>query len=250
MKKLLLPLLSCLAIFDVANGQIPKSEVKGNKIITTVDRKTLPFSHIKVIGLHATLEKGNQETIRIQAESNIVKYVQSSVVGDTLIIQPDMSIPLRDIHSPVVHISFKNIKSILGSVAEIKLLSPIESDSLVLKLQTASRVEGEIYSKFLDLKLLTSQAVLSGTALEAKMSLITKSNLEGKDLKIQNLTLWTETLSKADLNVSQEITASILGDNEISNAGAAIAVVKQAPIDKMFVPKFTNGRPDIYKFEK
>ncbi len=231
-------------------AQTVKPEIRGNKQMVTVNRPVAAFSHIRVIGLDAIIEKDVSKDLQITAESNITEFVKSEMSGDTLVLSMDTRMQLRDIALPSVRIPYQHIESILASVSNIKLASPITSDALLLKLQISSSIEGEIHTKHLDLKLLSSTAKITGTSTDSQVSLRTKSLFNGKNLVAEKMSINEETLSLAEVHVNDLLTATLIADSKISNVGSATPTITQGTPDQLTFsfPKLKNGVPDMSEF--
>jgi hypothetical protein len=249
MKKKCLFLLIC-AYPLLASAQFSRTEIIGNKQMVTENRHTSTFSHIRVIGLNAILENSNSSSLQITAESNITEFVKSEVSGDTLLLSINAPFALREIAVPSVKIPFQNIKSISGSVSNILLNSPVNSDSLLVRLQINSSIVGELNSKNLHLKLLNSKATLSGSASKTTAWLRTLSDFNGSSLSVQKMDIRAKTLSTAKVNVSESINATLLADSKISNSGIATPTITQGTVDQLSFSflKLKDGVPDINDF--
>lgn len=250
MKKMHSLLAFSFFISAASYAQIAKPEIRGNKQMVTVNRPVASFSHIRVIGLDAIIEKAVSKDLQITAESNITEFVKSDMSGDTLVLSLDTRMQLRDIALPSVRIPYQHIESILASVSNIKLASPITSDALLLKLQINSSIEGEIHTKHLDLKLLSSTAKITGTSTDSQVSLRTKSEFNGKDLLAERMTIKEETLSSADVHVNELLAVTLVADSKVSNAGKATPTITQGASDQISLsfPRLKNGVPDMGEF--
>ncbi|MCF0050670.1 DUF2807 domain-containing protein [Dyadobacter sp. LJ53] len=230
-------------------GQSLKTEIIGNKQLINLSREVPSFNHLRIVALDVDLQKGKSNSVSLTAESNIIEHIISKVEGDTLVIQFDRKHALRNIESPKITLAFSNLNSILGSASNIRLLSPLENDSLLVKLQTKSSIEGTVKLNFLDLRMSTScNAELSGSTNIAHAQLFTKSTLNAKKLMVNDLTLIEETHCRAELNVSEQLTAKLFAESTLENIGNAKPNVTYPSIDQMTSLKFFNQSVDLYNF--
>ncbi|MCF2492426.1 GIN domain-containing protein [Dyadobacter chenhuakuii] len=231
-------------------GQGMKTEIVGNKQMTNSSREIPNFSHLRIIGLDVDLQKGQTNSISLTAESNIIEHIASKVDGDTLVIHYERNQPLRNVTSPKIMLTYSNgINSILGSVSNIKLLSPLENDDLVVKLQTKSSITGMVKLNSLNLRMETScNAALSGSANDMHAELFTKSNLNARDLAIKNLDIVEETHCKSELNVSEQLTAKLFVESTLNNVGNAKPDITYPSMDQMTSMKSFSRNVDMFKF--
>ncbi|WP_026631055.1 GIN domain-containing protein [Dyadobacter alkalitolerans] len=231
-------------------GQGIKTEIVGNKQMTNSSREIPNFNHLRIIGLDVDLQKGETNSVSLIAESNIIEHIVSKVDGDTLVIHYERNQPLRNVTSPKIKLTFNNnINSILGSVSNIKLLSPLENNSLVVKLQTKSSITGMVKLNSFNLRMETScNAELSGSANDMHARLFTKSNMNAKDLAIKKLDIVEETHCKSELNVSEQLTAKLFVESTLNNVGNAMPNITYPSMDQMTSMKSFSRNVDMFKF--
>jgi hypothetical protein len=251
--RLILFISSIVATFVLGqvHAQSPKPEIIGNKVETTAHRQMADFKHVKIVAVDAELVKGNESKVDITAESNIVDHIISRMSGDTLIVGPDLDFQLRNITTPKIKITYREINTILGSVATIKMLTPVDGTSLKVKLQSKSSLTGTLKLQTLELSMSNScKATLSGSADNAMITLWTKSYLNAKNLKISKAQITEETLCEADLYVSGELSAMLFAESKIQNSGKAKPNITYPSIDQMAsMPKTIGRNLDLYTFE-
>lgn len=248
MKNLLYVSLFALLCSTVV-GQNIKTEIIGNKQMINLNREIPNFSHLRIIGLDVDLQKGEANSFSLSAESNIIEHIISKVDGDTLVIYFEKNQPLKNVSSPKINLTFSNLHSILGSASNIKLLSPLEGDSLLVKLQAKSSMEGVVKLNFLTLRMETfCNAELSGSTNIAHAELFTRSIFNSKNLIINNLSLIGETLCKAEVNVSKQLTAKLFVESTLNNVGNAKSDITYPSMDQMVSTKSFAKNVDLYRF--
>ncbi|MCE7065754.1 GIN domain-containing protein [Dyadobacter sp. CY326] len=230
-------------------AQSIKTEIVGNKQMINLSREIANFNYLRIVSLDVDLQKGAANFISLSAESNIIEHIISKVDGDTLFIHFDRNQPLRNVESPKITLNFINLNSVLGSASNIKLLSPLENDSLLVKLQTKSSIQGVVKLNFLDLRMATScNAEISGSTDIAHAELFTKSILNAKNLIVNDLTLTEETLSRADVNVLKQLTAKLFVESILNNTGNAKSDITYPSMDQMVSTKSFTQNVDLQNF--
>jgi len=241
--------MSLILIGTLASGQTKKTGVIGNKNIETSHRQIPKFNHLRVIGLDVELLRGNETSITLTAETNVIKHIITQVQNDTLIIQFEKGQQLRDIAEPKIGLVYQNLNSILGSVSSIKAKSPLQGDTLKIKLQTNSSIEGDLNFQHLNLSLKTScKAILTGSCSTSDVILHTESILDAPSLNVAELNIIEETLCLSTVNVSNKLTAQLFAESKLSNVGKASSSISYPSMDQMSSMKTIGNNVDIYKF--
>lgn len=107
--------------------------IKGNKNVVSEDRKvTSEFSGLKVSqGIHVFLSQGNETSISIEADENIIDLLVTEVQGDVLKIYFDKNVSKAKAKN--VYLTTDNISSIkVSSGSSVSSESTIKSENLKL----------------------------------------------------------------------------------------------------------------------
>lgn len=170
--------------------------VKGSGTTKTETRNVSSFDSLKVENaINVEISAGNDFSVEVEADDNLLEYIKTETSGDTLKIYSDGSISTKSEIN--VKISMPEINSLDVSGASTAIVSNVKSDSLELGASGASKIkiDGE------------------ATNLEAEASGASRINAEG--LKIENanveaigasnMTVWTNAELKADASGASSI---------------------------------------------
>ena len=241
------------SIASISFAQNLKPEIVGNKEIVTKERAISSFKHLKVIGLEIELEKSQSPTLKITAESNIVDHVVSELRGDTLLFYTKRDQPLREITVPKLHVGYQEVQSILASNASVKLLTPLKSEALLVKLQIKSSLVGELNVKNLNMSLTTSQATLSGKSNSCQIDMFVLSKLIAEEFYTDIAEVREETQCESYLNVGTSLTPRLFGESKIENKGSAKENILYPPMEQMLswerMKNRMNRKSDLMYFE-
>lgn len=189
----------CLLIFStIVFGQV-NSET----------RKVGSFESIKVgNAIDVRLLKGNQESIRINAEGVPLSQVKTTVSGGMLKIGFDQ-FKVRTQVKVYVEVTYVSINQIeVSTAADLIADQPIKSENLELKSSTASSIEIPVDTDYLLVEAATaSDVILSGNTKKLKVIAETSSNIDASQLKANQVTAEANTASGIRLYVIDELNA-------------------------------------------
>ena len=132
-----------LAIGSVLfSGCMWAREGNGHRVRET--RVVPEFSRIDVDGsFDVAVEQGDEPSVKVSIDSNLIRFVRTHVVGDTLHIDSPESLHAR-VSGPHVSVVTKRLERASLSGSGLLVLSPIESDdALELELDGSGDVSFE-----------------------------------------------------------------------------------------------------------
>ena len=110
MKNLLLPVFILMS-FNM-NAQIWKS-IKGDGNLKNETRQVNEFTSLSARGpMDVQIDYGNSTSIKIEADENLLPYIETTVESGKLTIEPKKNINLKSRSKIVVHISMTKIKDL------------------------------------------------------------------------------------------------------------------------------------------
>jgi hypothetical protein len=181
----------------------------------TIQKRSLPdFNKIDISGdLTVILNQDNEKLIEIQADSNILKDIKTSVKNDVL------KITGKSKKSPVkIFVTCKDINSIkVSSVSTIKGESEIKADKLEIQSSGATDITLNLNVKelFTDISG-ASNVALSGTAYVHNAEISGASELKAYDLLTQKTFIDVNGAGSAQIDAKEKVEGKISGAGNIS----------------------------------
>jgi hypothetical protein len=271
---LFLLVLSCLLTY----GQ-KREKVKGSKIVTVSIKSLENFQNIDIEdNLEVYLVKADSASLEIEADDNLHDIINYNIIGNTLRINAlkdfygEKKVAIRINytgnlklitvkHNSAIHAlanleldnitimnydnsrSFLNVKSnfftiMLNDKSEAEL--NIKANNTTVEVSKDAKLKALIASQELKIDLYqNAKATIEGDAAAVKVRLDNNAYLLAEKLSVSNLSIATESYSKARINVTEIIKISATGKSEIELLGEP----------KIEIEKFTNSAT-LYKKER
>lgn len=194
--------------------------MKGSGVSSTQHREPGMFTGIRTRGsIEVTLQEG-PPSVRIQADDNIIPYVQTTVNGDLLTIDFENGICVNGrvraiVSAPSVHmLSVEGSGNITGTApfAPTSLsLSITGSGNISLTGTTTTTVSVSITG--------SGNASVSGTATSLNALISGSGNIRAFNLPVDDATVSIHGSGNAEVHATQHLSASITGSGNIVYMG-------------------------------
>ncbi|MGG7036392.1 MAG: GIN domain-containing protein [Flavobacterium sp.] len=256
MKKIVLLSFLFFSAFTVAQT---KEKVKGSKIVKAEQKKVGNFESIEVEdNLEIFLVKGNESAIEIEADDNLIEWVEYKLIGSNLRISTlkDLSgfkkLSVRVTYTDRFNMVISKDETSVTALADVvldditfksfgrsKLYLNANTKNFILMANDKSKVELNLkslkaavdLSKNATIKALVSSsemkldlyqkssAQIEGDVIDFKLRLDNSTVFEGKKLTVKNALIEAGGYSKSDVNVSNIVTINAGGNSEIELYG-------------------------------
>lgn len=219
LKEYLMLLLS-LCLIIAASGCTINGWGSGN-----LTNETKDVNGVKQVSLDGmgtiVLKQGDEESLTIEAEDNIMPHIQSKVEGDKLSISYDTNTPTptKDIK---FYLTVKDINSIIISGA-----GKIESEGFKTQIMSISMDgagNGDLAGLTLE-KLTVNIAgagkmILAGKCTEQTITISGAGNYDAKDLVTETTTINIDGAGKGTVNAKKVLNAIISGAGSLNYLGS------------------------------
>ncbi|ALI99109.1 head GIN domain-containing protein [Rufibacter tibetensis] len=220
MKKIFSCLLLVVAILSLA-PQVQAQSVEGNGNFKTESRKVSTFTGLRVSGgFEVVLTQGTAESLKLEAEENILPFIESTVQDGILHIKTKPGI--KNAKRLKAYVTVKDLKS-LNLSGGIKLTSAntINGTSLKFDFSGGINVEMALQVKELIANIAGGTDItLRGRAETVKLDLAGAASLKAVDLKTDYFTIDAAGASNAQVNVSKELHVEAAGIVSVGYKGS------------------------------
>jgi Putative auto-transporter adhesin, head GIN domain len=194
--------------------------VDGNKNVKTENRDVRDFTKLKVGGaFDVKIIKSPTYSLKIEADENIIKIIETKVEDGTLYIKSTENI--CNFKSLKIYVSMPELTGIIASGAsEIESTDQFESEKMDITLSGASEVELNIKTKLLQTKVSgASEVELTGEVDTHALVMSGASELEAYKLVAKNYAIVCSGASECQINVTNELNVEASGASEIKYMG-------------------------------
>ncbi len=214
-----------LMIFDFQLSFAQK--VKGSGNIIKVERDVEPFTGIRTRSfVDVELVQGPFK-LEIEAEDNLIEYVETRVVKDNLIIEMDDEAKIKTEKPVRIYLQLPDLK-----FAEVSDVSKLSTKSVITTEEIRLEATGASQSNFIfDVKILrislsgSSSLRATGYAVKQKIKMEEASKYEASQLKSEDIDIAASSASKAEILAFN----SIFGD--LSEASQCIYYGEPKKVD-------------------
>lgn len=214
-----------LALGTIAATQAQK-KIKGNGKVVTVERSTDDYDGVSVSGwFDVELVNGNEGTITIKGEENLMEYIITEVKEGKLVIKPKKGYYLSpsnwknggiDITVPVEEIS---MVAMSGS-GDITGKKRLEADEFKTAMSGSGDISLEVVSKTLKVAMSGSGDIsLKGRTTDLEVAISGSGDVNAFDLEADNVEATVSGSADIKVTANKMIKARVSGSGDIYYKG-------------------------------
>ncbi len=219
MKKQPLLILSVFTLLLSVFSSCSDSCVKGSGKSATEDRKVGAFTKLNFSGAYKVVLKQGPASVKVTADDNLLKVVQTDVSGDELKISTKGEVCGKT--AMTVYISNPDFQGVKSSGAlDLTSEGKLNLKDFEMEFAGASKVTLDLNAA--NMKTLTSGTAdinLTGQATENMVTMSGAGNLNAVDFVVANYRVETSGLSKCKINVLTELTVNVTGAGSLEYKG-------------------------------
>jgi len=215
-----------LVMFAIAllltDAPLMAQSLRGNGNMQTQDRKVSGFKGINVSGgFSVEVTQGNSESLRIEAEENLLDNIKTEVRNGVLHIYNEDGISTNKGMKAYITLRELNRVDISGGVKVVGK-SAFKTDALRLDMSGASKVTMDINTDELKADMSgASKVELMGRADNVTMGMSGASKVEAADLQAKNVRVEASGASKVRVYATETL--------DIDASGATVVAYKGSP---------------------
>jgi len=218
--------LFSLIIIVFASGcrEIAGERVKGSGHVITENRSTSDFNSIDVSGaIDVYVKQDSATSVRVEADDNILEYIEVHTEGSRLEIYTQNNIRLRPSNKIKVYISSPEYKEIqVSGASSVRCENEITSDVLDVNLSGASEGKLELNAPRISVNVTgASNASIKGKTKDFEGSASGASEIRGFDLLSENADVEASGASHIEIYASVRIDGQSSGASSVNYKGNA-----------------------------
>jgi len=214
-------LLSISGIFFVTTSCIDEFTIRGNGIEASEDRLTSEFNELKSSGsFDVQVINGDDYEVVVNAESNIIPYIETYVTGSTL------HLDIRGLHNINNHLPMQVIvttpqmKSIKQSGSGKIVADYFETGEMELFVSGSGSITTSVNAAVVNAGISGSgKIIISGTASDANFNISGSGRIDSYDLNTQYCDAHISGSGSIFVSASDIIRATISGSGNVFYIG-------------------------------
>ncbi|HUC82401.1 MAG TPA: head GIN domain-containing protein [Flavisolibacter sp.] len=216
---------ACAALFLLSSCQIfGGKKVRGNGNIISQQRQTGNFTNLDVEGaVTVRLKQDQATTVRVETDENLLEYLEISVSGNTLHIEPKDGYNLSPSNKVTVFVSAPEFKEIdLSGASELTSEGVINGNEMRLEASGASEITMQVkLSEFTSNLSGATTLKLTGTASKFSTDASGASKIQCLGLSTDQSTLDLSGASEAAVTAEKELNIEASGASTVEYRGNA-----------------------------
>lgn len=204
--------LICLATASTFAPNGNNKVIKGSGKVISEERSVTVFSKVYASsGINVFIEQGNDNSLKISADDNLIKYIRTEVSDGTLHIGFQEGIIPRDARQMDAYIKMEQIESLKAtSGADIKGTTLLTVRDISLITNSAGDIEIELDAQQIHASATSgADIILKGQAESLKGNLTSGADLKAPELKVQVCDIYLSSGSNAYIDVEKSISYSV-----------------------------------------
>jgi len=219
---LLVMALSTLACGVTIDG-VDLNSVRGSGTVVTEERQVSGFERVELSGIGAlVIEVGSEETLVIEAEDNLLEYIETTVRGDTLEIGSRERTNLQPTEPISYYLTVKSLDSISVSGLGNVVVPGLEATRFSVDISGAGDVNLEsLDAERLDISIsgLGSLGIDAGQVSEQSIDLSGSGGYNGRNLESADAEIYVSGLGSASVWATENLFVNISGSGSVRYAG-------------------------------
>ncbi|MBS4056460.1 MAG: DUF2807 domain-containing protein [Bacteroidales bacterium] len=194
--------------------------ISGNGKMVTEQRQVSNFSAMEVSSAFSVeLSQGDAESLTIEADENLMKFIRTEVRGGVLKIYVDE--PVNSSRGLKAILNFKSLESMdFSGAVKVKGMNSLHFDQLEVELSGATELDMDMTASSLDLDVSgASKISLVGEVKHVDADCSGASKIYAENLKTSTFNFESSGASKAEIWVTDELRVSASGASSVRYKG-------------------------------
>jgi hypothetical protein len=195
--------------------------IDGNGNVVKEKRTISSFNKIDISGAYEVLlHKGTQEKLEIEADENLLEFIETEVRNNTLFISSSQ--PIGNSESLILYITTVNLDEIdVSGAIELRNKGSYTSENLAIEVSGAADINLDVNLENLTLNMSgASETTFTGNADNFKIELSGAGELDAKKLKTRNTSMLISGASSASVFAKKTLDISVSGAASVRYKGS------------------------------
>jgi hypothetical protein len=212
-----------LSGFICAGFSVPIGSPRGSGKLGTETRPVEGVREVELASLgNLYVELGEREELRIEADDNLLRYVETDVDGDTLVIRHRRGTALRTRLPIEYYLTVESLDAVLVSGAGNVVLPELSAETFKVEITGAGSIDlEELYADSLQVRIggAGDFEVQGGQVDEQEISITGAGDYRARDLDSETAQVNLSGLGSATLLVRERLDVTITGAGSVRYLG-------------------------------
>ena len=207
---ILISLIAIACLLPVFLTSCFGSQIIGSGKVISEERQVSNISSISIgSSMNLFIEQTGSESVRIEADDNVIPYVSTQKIGGELKIQLK-SVSFGNINPINCYVTVKDLSKIKVSSSATVKCDDLKTENLSIEMASSSKGDLTVYVTKLDLNIGSSaDLTLSGETVSQDIKLGSSGKLEAYNLVSKDCKIVAQSSGFANINVSEKLDAQI-----------------------------------------
>jgi Putative auto-transporter adhesin, head GIN domain len=222
MKKNLLLSIPLLAFVLLLSSFLQSERITGNGDVKQEDRQATTFKNIGTSGTFKVyITQGNTHSIRIEAESNLLPYIETKIDGEDLEVRVKKGYNLKPTKDVNVYVTLQEVRELAASGSGgFYSKTKLKTDKLELAVSGSADADLDVTSQQLEVGVSgASNVKLRGSATKAEYSISGKADIQAFDFQAQEVEIAISGSGNANVNAQKKLDIAVSGMGNIKYKG-------------------------------
>jgi hypothetical protein len=223
MKKIFLFALAGIVLFSSCR-YVTGQKIRGNGNVKTEERSPGTFNSVASHGSFNVYVSSGNQSVKIEAEDNLLPYIETYVEGSELHVETKENFWLRPSRQIKIYVSSPDFKSIrsYGSGDIIGMSKITDSSKLELGVNGSANIKMDVNAPDIDAEINGSGDInLSGETKTFNGEIRGSGNVKAMDLKSEDATVKIYGSGNADIFASVKLDVHVAGSGDVNYKGNA-----------------------------
>jgi hypothetical protein len=167
------------------------------------------------------ITQGNTHSIRIEAESNLLPYIETKIDGDDLQVRVKKGYNIKPTKDVNVYVTMQEVRELAASGSGgFYSRNKLKTDKLELAVSGSADADLDVTSQQLEVGVSgASNVKLKGGAAKAEYSISGKADIQAFDLQAEDVEIAISGSGNANVNAQKTLDISVSGMGNIKYKG-------------------------------
>jgi hypothetical protein len=192
--------------------------IKGDGNIKSQARAIKDFSRVDCSGtFHIFITQGNNTSVKVEADQNLLSYIITEVSGDKLTIKTKKNVNINPSRPVNVYLSTKQIKALnLSGVCKVQTQNTLQADHLKVGISGSSDMNLQLKSTSFTSDISgTGKLTLQGNTTSAAYNISGTADVKATDFISDNTEVQISGMGKLHVNASKKLEVSVSGMGKV-----------------------------------